>query len=360
MPVIRSAKMLTYRLFDVAFEIDLLKVEERITRETRRLKIRRKPFSKAFEFANPPVSFHLTTVQREIGGKEFILNVSARAYDYGVLSIIVEIPVQDMDLPSFELLAAGVALSGEIDGECRNSLDRAIAILGDALISPSVSVFEEDYTIYVIESFHGEYDVEEFFLTYDVSKLLLNEELPLSDRVKEELDAYRFSYYRNDCTILSWDSALIIEPTGETEVADILEFAHAQLLELRYYDHVVDKELDSIYEGISTKGVPSIWKIRTYERLAARVMRTIAELTEVTEKIDNSLKVTEDVYYAKIYMAALRLFRVKEWEAGIRRKLDLASRVYDMLYRDISTKRTELLELTIVVLIFIEIILFLK
>ena len=40
----------------------------------------------------------------------------------------------------------------------------------------------------------------------------------------------KFSYYTNDCTVLSWDSALIIEPSGEPEIADILEFAHAQLL----------------------------------------------------------------------------------------------------------------------------------
>jgi len=32
--------------------------------------------------------------------------------------------------------------------------------------------------------------------------------------------------------------------------------------------------------------------------------------------------------------------------------------VYDMLYRDISTKRTELLELIIIILIAIEILLF--
>jgi len=57
-------------------------------------------------------------------------------------------------------------------------------------------------------------------------------------------------------------------------------------------------------------------------------------------------------------MAALRLFRVKEWDGVIRRKLDLATRVYDMLYRDISTKRTELLELIIIILIAIEILLF--
>lgn len=44
----------------------------------------------------------------------------------------------------------------------------------------------------------------------------------------------------------------------------------------------------------------SIWKIKEYERFASRIMKTVADLTKITERIDSSLKVAEDVYYAKI------------------------------------------------------------
>jgi hypothetical protein len=357
-PAIKKGKLLTYRLYDTSFEIDLLKVEEKIKKETRRFRIKRKPFSKAFEFTNPPVSFQLQTIEKEVAGRRLAINVHVRAYDYGVLSIILEIPVTDMDFKEFEQLAFALKNTDEIDNECRNQLRQAVEVLGDSLIGYNLSLFEEDYTIFFIESLVPATGIDELFLHYDMAKLLLYEDKPLSDKVRDEITALKFTYYKDDCTVLSWDSALIIEPSGEPEIADILEFAHAQLLELRYYDHIVDRELKSLYESISAKEVPSLWKIRKYENLAAKVMRTITELTDITEKIDNSLKVTEDVYYAKIYMAALRLFRVKEWDAVIRRKLDIATRVYDMLYRDIATKRTELLELTIIILIVIEIILF--
>ena len=121
---------------------------------------------------------------------------------------------------------------------------------------------------------------------------------------------------------------------------------------------MVDRELDSIKERIMTQVSPSIWKIKRYEALAARVMRTVTDLTGITEKIDNSLKVTEDVYYARIYTSALSLFKVRQWETNIERKINIASRVYDMLYREIANRRTELLELIIVILILIEIVLF--
>ena len=89
-------------------------------------------------------------------------------------------------------------------------------------------------------------------------------------------------------------------------------------------------------------------------------MKTITELMGITEKIDSALKVTEDAYYAKIYLAALRLFRVKDWEGSIEKKLDIASNTYDMLSQSIAIKRSEILSLVIVVLIAIEIVIFIK
>ncbi len=353
---IKSGKILVYRLYDVANEIDLLRVEERLKTEAKRISIERRPFSKAFEFANPPLVFQLRGIEKEINSKNFNINVYSKAYDYGVVSITLEFPVRNIALPSFEALVFSLAENEDIERECRKQLKNVISLLEDALLGFNISRFEEDYTVYYIESLLPEISADRFFNTYDISRLMLYEERPLSNRVKNELMSLRFSYYENDGVVLNYDNALIIEPSGSMEIADILEFANAQLLELRYYDHVVDRELDYIYERISAKGALSIWKIRKYEKLAAKVMRTIAELTDITEKIDTSLKVTEDVYYAKIYMAALRLFRVKEWEDSIKKKLDIATNTYDRVYSEISNKRIELLELAILILIALDII----
>lgn len=357
-PIIKSGKILIYKLYDVAYEIDLLKVEQKLEIEAKRLKIERKPFSKAFEFANPPVSFQLKGIEKDINGKKFIVDVYSKAYDFGVVSIILEIPLIDIDIPSFEVLAFSLEDNRDIDNECKNQLKQVISILKDSLSGLDISRFEEDYTIFFIESFDTEISVDKFLDSYDISRLMFYEEKPLESRIKDELMLRRFSYYKNDGVVLNLDNALIIEPSGSMDIADILEFANAQLLELRYYDHIVDMELDYIYKSISTKGALSIWKIKKYEGLAAKVMKTITELTDITEKIDTSVKVTVDVYYAKIYMAALRLFRVKEWEGSIKKKLDIASNVYDMLCREIANKRIELLELAIVILITLEIIIF--
>ncbi len=139
------------------------------------------------------------------------------------------------------------------------------------------------------------------------------------------------------------------------DVPDLLEFANAQLLELRVYDDMLDRELDLMNTRLIKQASPSVWKIKRYEELASKVMLSITDLTNITEKIDNSIKVTEDVYYARIYSSALSLFKVHQWAESIERKINIASRIYDMLYRMIYNKRTELLEVVIVILIAFEI-----
>ena len=55
---------------------------------------------------------------------------------------------------------------------------------------------------------------------------------------------------------------------------------------------------------------------RRYAGLARRLYTLVAEVTELTEKVDNALQVTEDVYLARIYAAALDLFRVPAGQRG--------------------------------------------
>lgn len=353
-----SGSILIYRLYDVAWDIDLAKVEEMV-REYRRLGIDRKRFSKAFEFANPPISLTLRAFEKGLNAQSCNINAYAKAYDYGVLSIIFEIPFKEFEIKDFEEFA--MTIEGPFQEDFQREVDRLVQDLGEALHQINRSKFEEDYTIYYLRKINPNKSAKDLLKSLDIGRLLLYEEGESSpcEETKEELLSFRFSYSDNDLVILSWDRALVLEPSGSMDIPDLLEFANAQLLELRVYDDMVDRELEIINDRSLKQASPSLWKIRRYEELASRVMRTVTDFTAVTEKIDNSIKVTEDVYYARVYAAALSIFKVRDWETSIERKINIASRVYDMLYRVITNKRTELLELIIVVLIVIEIVLFL-
>ena len=85
--------------------------------------------------------------------------------------------------------------------------------------------------------------------------------------------------------------------------------------------------------------------------------RLVAEVTELTEKVDNALQVTEDVYLARIYASALDLFRVPTVGAAVDRKLAIIRDTYTALYQEASAARAALMEAVIVVLIAVEIVL---
>lgn len=353
-----SGSILIYRLYDVAWDIDLKKVEEKVS-GFRRLSIDRKRFSKAFQFANPPLSLKLKTFEKELHGRLCTVNAYAKAFDYGVLSIIFEIPFKEMEITDFEALT--INAEEPFKEHFQTELDRLVVDLGNALHQVKRSCCEEDYTVYYLRQVAPEITAKELLTLCDIGSLLLHEEGEShpSQATKEELLSFSFSYSDSDLVVLSWDKALVLEPSGSMDIPDLLEFANAQLLELRVYDDMLDRELDIINERMITQVPPAIWKIKRYEELAAKVMRTVMDVTSITEKIDNSIKVTEDVYYARVYASMLSLFKVHQWETSIERKISIASRVYDMLYREISNKRTEILEIIIIILIAVEIALFL-
>ena len=73
------------------------------------------------------------------------------------------------------------------------------------------------------------------------------------------------------------------------------------------------------------------------------------------ERVENSLKVTDDVFLARIYSAALEIFRGRTWRSGIDRKIAILRETYGMLNAESQARRSEVLEIIIVALIVIEI-----
>lgn len=356
---IKSGSMLLYRLYDVAWESDLRLVEDK-AHGARRFRIDRKRFSKAFEFTNPPITVSLGTFRKELHGTQREVRSFGKVYDYGAMTIILEIPVAEMPYAEYEALARYIRDTSPFEADFQREKESLYSAVREALKGKGAKGIEEDYAVYFVRSTDPPRSAHEFLDTCNLGGLLLYEEgeAPPGEAVLRDLLNYAFSYSQSDLVVVNWDNALVVEPTGSVDIPDLLEFANAQLLELRVYDDLLNRELDSIYTGISARTPASLWNVRRYGSLATRVMRIVTELTDITEKVDNAVKVTEDVYYARVYSKALELFKVKAWELSIRRKLDIASRVYTMLYQEIQNRRLEVLELVIIILIAVEIVLF--
>jgi hypothetical protein len=88
-----------------------------------------------------------------------------------------------------------------------------------------------------------------------------------------------------------------------------------------------------------------------------KLQTRVADVTETVERAENALKVTDDVYLARVYGAALELFRATAWRRGIERKLEIFRSTYTMLNAESQSARAELLEIAILVIIVAELVL---
>ncbi len=362
---VAAGHILALKLFDIANAIDLKRAEtlwagHAAGRAARSRLTGTAP--KAMAFGEPPLGIVLGPVTLTLGATTVQADATARLYAFGAASIALRLAVSGLGWDDYVgLLNALDRAVGPAAGAAPWDLLLAhlTGVVGAALERPNPSGLQEDYLIGVVQAFAGPgMTAEDLLQAVDLVPLLSGEQRKLSDGARADLLRSRFSYYRDDLVVLTWDRAFIYEPRGDSDVADVLEVANAQLLEMRYYDELLDDELPRMYDLVEkTRRGLNVLAARRYAGLARRLYTLVAEVTELTEKIDNALQVTEDVYLARIYTAALELFRVPSVSAAVDRKLAIIRDTYTALYDEASSSRAELMEAAILLLIAVEIVL---
>ncbi|HXY29279.1 MAG TPA: hypothetical protein VEI06_01115, partial [Gemmatimonadaceae bacterium] len=307
----------------------------------------------------PPITVILGTERMSVGARAVDAECSARIFDFGVVSLRLRVAAPPgtpwSEYASFgNALDVSVNLTPIFEQHLRLLVDRIAPAIERRAIAPVT----EDYVVFRITRLadpQGGKVPPSALPDDDIIPLLLNERRELSAAARKELLPHRFSYYDDDLAILTWDNALIVEPAAEdTDIQYILEFANAQLLELRVYDAQLDAELPRMYDRAEVARKTGIALFRRYSSLLAELQALVADSTEPVERVENSLKVTDDVYLARVYSAALEIFRGKDWRKGIDRKLAIIRETYAMLNAEAQARRSEILEVAIVVLIVAE------
>ncbi len=353
---------IVYRLFDVGYEIHLARALELLSTNAPERARPLRGEAQAIQIKNPPVTVTLGTERLSIDGHDVDTEVSARIFDFGVVSLRLRVPapprVSWMEYADF---GNAVDVRTDLTPLFLRHLDVLVTRIAPAIERRTIASVTEDYVVFRITGFTdpegGELSTE-VLRDEDVAPLLLNERRPLSHAALRELLPNRFSYYSDDLAILTWDNALVVEPAAEdTDVQYILEFANAQLLELRVYDAMLDAQLPMMYSRVASARRGGIARIvRRYAPLLGDLQTLVADSTEVVERVENSLKVTDDVYLARVYSAALDIFRGRVWRSGIDRKLAIIRETYAMLNDEAQASRAEVLEIAIVLLIVAELV----
>ena len=347
-----------YRILDVADGVDLARAEALAAAPTSRMRLV-SPRS-AIEIAEPPLRLRLGSRAVEIAGRSRAVEVQASLFDYGVASLLFELPVAP-GTPLEELVPLAEALlerpTPGLDAAARAIAAELSTELAPALSRPHSWDGMETYTVLFVRSFGRRVTGDELLERAPLDRLLLGETDPAPIARAERADALedRFSYLETDLAVVDWNSAFVHDPSGSADVPDLLELATAQLLELRFYDAFLDREIESIRAEVERTGDAGLFT-RRYNRLLRRTAALLVDMSGMIERVENAVKIVGDFHLARLYQAALRRFRLPAWRDSVLRKHRTLSDVNRVLADGADTRRAELLEITVIALIAWEVL----
>ena len=338
-----------HRLYDVGYEIDLDRVTQLMAAATRPTLGARRNDANTFQIRTPPLLVALGSRVVDIAGAPYTGTLSARIFDFGVCSIRLSVECRSATWGEFGEFGSAFEGSPQVAEALAQALRDLVDRIRPAIDRPAISPVVEDYVVFRVRA--ATPAGVPLPSDDDLSLLLLRERRPLSEAARLRLLANRFSYYADDLVIITWDGALVVEPEADDDgVEFVLEFANAQLLELRVYDDELDTELPALYDRIEARR-RGLSRFRQPRQLMADLQSRVAAITEIVERAENAFKVTEDAYLAGIYTSALELFRARAWRLGIDRKLQIFRETYAMLDAEAQAARGEFMELVVILLI---------
>lgn len=353
-----NGSVAAYRLVDVGYSIDLRQAAQVLGPQTRGPALLYRAHSEGIEIRVPPLLVQLDARGLSVRSRAHPVEVTAHLFDFGVCSLRLTATISDASWDDFVEFGKAFDQSDAVRECLTSEIAALVHRLQPAIDRPATSHVVEDYTIFRIDRLSGDDGNRmeaQSLSTADLIPLLSTESRKLSQEAELELVSRRFSYYADDLVIVTWDSALIVDPDrSDHDVEYVIEFANAQLLELRVYDAELDAELPVLYDRIEERRrVPVV--TRRYRPLLAELQTRVADITEIVERAENGFKVVNDVYLARVYRAALDVFREQAWRTGIDRKLRNFRDTYSMLNAEAQAARSELLEIMIILLFIADI-----
>ncbi len=305
------------------------------------------------KFERPPVVEQLEPAQFDGG---LILNRQIKYYDYGVVSVIFEIPFSGNWNDLIRLSAkwmAGTDFEREAERLARTQIERAKA----ALIRPYPTWLSEDYFIFNLRNIGGNPTASDLLQKHgsDIARVVRGETAELADSERAEVLQSSLSYYPTDLSVIGWNAAFVFDtPSGAETSIQLLEYANSQLLEFRHYDDLLTRELASVYDFLKHSGVVlKRWRLGNE---AYKLQSVTVEVTELVERADNAIKFLSDMFSARLYRLAAAKVGVHDYKNLVNQKLHTAEDLYRYLIEGFQQSRAFLLELMVVIILVIELV----
>ncbi len=304
-------------------------------------------------FQRPPVVEPVEPLILESGER---LDVQIKYYDYGVLSVVFELPFSG-DWDTLVRLASRWVWDTDFTSFAQKIVKQKIERARPALVKLYDSWLHEDYFVFHVRDIAGNPSAAELLSTQGgrIAQIVRGENMPLSDGEQQEIMQSRISYYPNDLAVISWNGAFLYDSTAGAEtVIQLLEYANSQLLEFRHYDELLTRELASVYDFMDKgSGIWTRW--RTAKR-ASRLHTVLLDVDELTERADNAIKFLSDMFSARLYKVAASKIGVTDYKDLVNQKVHTAEELYRFMIDQFHQSRAFVLELMVVIILIIDLV----
>jgi hypothetical protein len=304
-------------------------------------------------FQRPPVVEQVEPLVLESGER---LDVEIKYYDYGVLSVVFELPFSG-DWDTLVHLASRWVWDTDFTSFAQKIVKQKIDRARPALVKLYDSWLHEDYFVFHVRDIAGNLSAAELLSTHGgrIAQIVRGENVPLSDGEQQEIMQSKISYYPNDLAVISWNGAFLYDSTaGADTVIQLLEYANSQLLEFRHYDELLTRELASVYDFMDHGS--GIWARWRTARRASRLHTVLLDVDELTERADNAIKFLSDMFSARLYKVAASKIGVTDYKDLVNQKVHTAEELYRFMVDQFHQSRAFVLELMVVIILIIDLI----
>jgi hypothetical protein len=284
------------------------------------------------------------------------LDVQIKYYDYGVLSVVFELPFSG-DWDTLVRLAGRWVWDTDFTSFAQKIVKQKIERARPALVKLYESWLHEDYFVFHVRDIAGNPSAAELLATQGgrIAQIVRGENMPLSDGEQQEIMQSKISYYPNDLAVISWNGAFLYDTSSGAEtVIQLLEYANSQLLEFRHYDELLTRELASVYDFMDHGS--GIWARWRTARRASRLHTVLLDVDELTERADNAIKFLSDMFSARLYKVAASKIGVTDYKDLVNQKVHTAEELYRFMVDQFHQSRAFVLELMVVIILIIDLI----
>ena len=352
---ITSGSVHAFYVFDVSNSVDMAAVRRLLGEEATLATLADKaPGPPKIAYMQPPV-----VVPAEAAGSGAIDGFSTRVkfFDYGVISIMLSRPFAGawddlvrlgQELIENEQLEDRAALA------CRAVVTRVHEALGGV----RADFLREDYLAFVVNELDEPTDADFVLERYgaEIAQMLRGERQALSRQEREEVLRHRLSYLVDDTVVPAYNAAFVLDtPAGAAATLEALEAVNSQLLEFRYHDEALESELTQIYtELLKPPRLMERLVGRRSTRAARRLQSLYIDVNELTDRLENSVKLVGDVYLARLFSLAAARLGLDAWKSNVEQKLRTLNDIYRFAIERTGMAQANLLELVIVLILILE------